>query len=107
MVFLPKDAKAGLLMGNYVTNTACAALPLTYSCGAANYAADKKKVTINPILLMSFCVGNIIGSLTFQPDGHTPPEYIPAKIAMATGLLAIAAVRALLWLFWREVRKRD
>jgi hypothetical protein len=108
MAFLPKDAKAGLLIGNYMTNTAGAALPLMYSWAAANFAGHTKKVTINAILLMSFCVGNIIGPLTFQPDGHTPPEYIPAKIAiMATGLLAIAAVLVLLGLLWRENRKRD
>jgi predicted negative regulator of RcsB-dependent stress response len=46
--------------------------------------------------------------LTFQPDGHTPPEYVPAKIAiMATGLLAISAVLVLLGLWWWENRRRD
>jgi hypothetical protein len=63
---------------------------------------------LRAILLMSFCVSNIIGPLTFQPGGYTLPEYIPAKISsMATGLLAIAAILVLLGLLWRENRKRD
>ncbi|KAL3420336.1 allantoate permease [Phlyctema vagabunda] len=108
MAFLPEGANAGKLIGNYMTNTGGAALPLAYSLAAANFAGHTKKVTINAILLMSFCVGNIIGPLTFQPDGKDPPEYIPAKIAiMATGVLAIMAMAALISVLWLENRKRD
>ncbi|TVY44230.1 Thiamine pathway transporter [Lachnellula occidentalis] len=108
MAFLPKNAGAGKLIGNYMTNTGGAALPLMYSLAAANYAGHTKKITINAILLMSFCVGNIIGPLTFQPDGKNPPQYIPAKIAiMATGAVAVVAALILVTLLWRENRKRD
>lgn len=108
MAFLPKNAGAGKLIGNYMTNTGGAALPLMYSLAAANYAGHTKKITINAILLMSFCVGNIIGPLTFQPDGKTPPEYIPAKIAiMATGAVAVVAALVLVGNLWRENRRRD
>jgi hypothetical protein len=101
MAFLPKNAGAGKPIGNYVTNTGGAALPLMYSFAAANYAGHTKKVTINAILLMSFCVGNIIGPLTFQPDGKNPPEYIPAKIAI------MAAALILIGNLWLENRRRD
>jgi len=108
MAFLPKNAGAGKLVGNYMTNTGGAALPLMYSLAAANYAGHTKKITINAILLMSFCIGNIIGPLTFQPDGKNPPEYIPAKIAiMATGAVAVVAALALVTMLWRENRRRD
>jgi len=91
-----------------MTNTGGAALPLIYSLAAANYAGHTKKVTINAILLMSFCVGNIIGPLTFQPDGKTPPQYIPAKIAiMATGAVAVVAILVLIGVWWRENKGRD
>jgi len=103
MAFLPSKAKAGKLIGNYMTNTIGASLPLVYSLAAANFAGHTKKITINAILLMSFCVGNIIGPLTFQPDGKNPPEYIPAKIAiMATGAVAVATVLVLIGVLWRE-----
>lgn len=107
MAFLPKShGRAGPLIGNYMTNTIGAALPLLYAWVAANFAGHTKKVTINAILLMSFCLGNIIGPLTFT--GSTAPVYTPAKIAiMATGAVAIASTVLLMWKYGYENRKRD
>lgn len=106
MAFLPANAKAGKLIGNYMTNCIGASLPLIYSWVSANFAGHTKKVTMNAILLMSFCAGNIIGPLTFT--GSTAPIYTPAKIAiMATGVVAICAT-VMLWLKYRhENKKRD
>ena len=53
--FLSADNKAGKLIGNYLTNAIGASLPLLYSWVGANYAGHTKKVTMNAILLMSFC----------------------------------------------------
>lgn len=107
MAFLPKSqGRAGPLIGNYMTNTIGAALPLLYAWVAANFAGHTKKVTINAILLMSFCLGNIIGPLTFT--GSSAPAYTPAKIAiMATGGVAIAAAALLVWKYGHENRRRD
>jgi sugar phosphate permease len=58
MAFLPTDNKAGKLIGIYMTNSISASLPLIYSWVAANVAGHSKKVTVNAILLMSFCLGN-------------------------------------------------
>ncbi|KAF4630253.1 hypothetical protein G7Y89_g7888 [Cudoniella acicularis] len=107
MAFLPRNARVGQLIGNYMTNADGAALPLVYALAAANFAGHTKKVTINAILLMSFCVGNIIGPLTFQPDGKNPPEYIPAKTAiMVTSVMAVLAILVLVGLWWFGNRKR-
>jgi MFS family permease len=107
MAFLPQSAsRAGPLIGNYLTNAVGASLPLLYSWVAANFAGHTKKVTMNAILLMSFCLGNIIGPLTFT--GYTAPNYIPAKIAiMATGVVAIAATVFLWWKYDHENKRRD
>jgi hypothetical protein len=107
MAFLPKSASpAGPLIGNYLTNAIGASLPLIYSWVSANYSGHTKKVTMNAVLLMSFCLGNIIGPLTFT--GATAPTYIPAKIAiMATGLVAIGATMLLWWMYRHENAKRD
>lgn len=45
MAFLPEDNKAGLLIGNYLTNCIGASLPLLYSLVGANYAGHTKKVS--------------------------------------------------------------
>ncbi|KAJ9156839.1 Major facilitator superfamily transporter [Coniochaeta hoffmannii] len=107
MAFLPKShGPAGPLIGNYMTNTIGAALPLLYAWVAANFAGHTKKVTMNAILLMSFCLGNIIGPLTFT--GSSAPVYTPAKIAiMATGAVSIASTLLLLWKYGHENKKRD
>ncbi|TID19652.1 Major facilitator superfamily domain [Venturia nashicola] len=95
MAFLPADNKAGKLMGNYLTNCIGASLPLMYSWVSANFAGHTKKVTMNAILLMSFCLGNIIGPLTFRKDDA--PDYVAAKITIivccaVACVLAVAAV---------------
>ena len=44
MAFLPDDQQVGKLIGNYLTNTIGASLPLLYSWVSANYAGHTKKV---------------------------------------------------------------
>lgn len=106
MAFLPADNKAGKLIGNYLTNCIGASLPLLYSWTGANFAGHTKKVTMNAILLMSFCVGNIIGPLTFQ--AKDAPDYLPAKIAIIV-TCAFAGVMAFvlrMYYVW-ENKRRD
>lgn len=38
------------------------------------------QVTMNALLLMSFCLGNILGPLTFT--AQSSPQYIPAKVTI-------------------------
>ena len=47
-------------------------------------AGHTKKLTMNAIVLMSFCVGNIIGPETFQ--AKDAPQYIPAKVTIVAVL---------------------
>lgn len=106
MAFLPAHNKAGKLIGNYLTNCIGASLPLLYSWVAANFAGHTKKVTMNATLLMSFCLGNIIGPLTFRKTDA--PDYIPAKITIiVTCAVAIGLVAVLRIYYGRENRRRD
>jgi predicted MFS family arabinose efflux permease len=106
MAFLPGENKTGKLIGNYLTNCIGSSLPLLYSWVAANIAGHTKKVTMNAILLMSFCLGNILGPLTFrQADA---PDFVPAKITIVV-TCAFAAVMALIlraYYMW-ENKRRD
>jgi sugar phosphate permease len=106
MAFLPGESKAGKLIGNYLTNCIGASLPLLYSWVSANIAGHTKKVTMNAILLMSFCLGNIIGPLTFrQGDG---PDFIPAKITIIVTCAFAACMAMVLRAYYTwENRKRD
>ena len=106
MAWLPADNKAGLLAGNYMTNTVGASLPLLYSWITANYAGHSKKTTMSAIVLMSFCIGNIIGPKTFVAS--EAPVYLSAKICIVAFLAcAILLALTLDFLYLRENKKRD
>lgn len=105
MAYLPPHAKAGKLIGNYMTNCIGASLPLLYSWVAANYAGHTKKVVMNAVLLMSFCLGNIIGPETFRKGDA--PEYLPAKITIVvTTAVAICFTVGLRVAYQVENRRR-
>ena len=90
----------------FLINCIGAQMPLLYTWAAANTAGHSKKVTMNAVVLMSFCLGNVIGPLTFQ--GKDAPAFIPAKIAlMATMAFAIVMVLALRTLLAWENARRD
>ncbi|GFF56461.1 uncharacterized transporter C417.10 [Aspergillus lentulus] len=106
MAFSHDGVKAAELAGNYLTNCVGAALPLMYSIAGANVAGHTKKVTMNAIVLMSFCLGNILGPLTFRTEDE--PDYIPAKIAIvATVSVAIVFSVLLKCYYMFENRRRD
>lgn len=58
LAFAPDENKGAKLTGNYLTNVIGSSLPLLYSYSGANFAGHTKKVTMNAILLMSFCGSN-------------------------------------------------
>jgi hypothetical protein len=61
---------------------------------------------MNAILLMSFCLGNILGPLTFRDEDA--PEFIPAKITIvAVDSTVLVAVAILLSYYRWENKRRD
>lgn len=106
MAWLPPDNKAGLLAGNFLTNTVGASMPLFYSWAAGNYGGNTKKSTMNAVVLMSFCVGNMIGPETFRDQDA--PQYIPAKITIVGVLgFAVICVGILDTMYSMENKRRD
>ncbi|PWY91205.1 MFS general substrate transporter [Aspergillus heteromorphus CBS 117.55] len=106
MAFAPSDNKGAKLTGSYLTNCVGSALPLMYSIAGANVAGHTKKVTMNAVVLMSFCLGNILGPLSFRTKDE--PEYMPAKTAIvATVSVAIVFTVALKGYYMWENRRRD
>jgi len=61
---------------------------------------------MNAILLMSFCLGNIIGPETFQDSDA--PQYIPAKMTIVITLaVAIVITLGLVAMYHFENKRRD
>ncbi|KAF2163618.1 hypothetical protein M409DRAFT_26225 [Zasmidium cellare ATCC 36951] len=106
LAFLPANEVAGRLVGNYMTHVLTAVIPCIYSFGASNTAGHTKKVTMNAILLMSNCLGNILGPLTFR--NKDAPEFVPAKTTLvAVEASTILLVIVLLGHYKRQNSKRE
>ena len=61
---------------------------------------------MNATLLIAFCIGNIIGPLTFK-DADAP-EYVPAKITIVAVCAAAVFLTALLQIYYIwENKRRD
>jgi hypothetical protein len=61
---------------------------------------------MNAVLLISFCLGNIIGPLTFTQQ--SAPGYIPAKITIiVTCAVAVVLTLVLRYYYMWENKRRD
>ncbi|KAJ7047446.1 MFS general substrate transporter [Mycena alexandri] len=100
------SAKGALLFGVYLVGTFGSALSTVYAYNASNTAGHTKKSSINAATLVSFAVGNIIGTQIFQPSDA--PDYIPGKIAIMVLLTVQLGVSWLLrWINLRlNIKKR-
>ncbi|ESK89336.1 mfs allantoate [Moniliophthora roreri MCA 2997] len=72
--------KGALLFAIYLIGTYGSALSTVYAYNASNTGGHTKKSTINAMTLVSFSIGNIIGTEIFLPKDA--PGYIPGKIAI-------------------------
>lgn len=74
--------------------------PLTFICIlssiASNVTGHTKKVTVNAIFLIGYCVGNLIGPQTFMES--QAPNYPGAKIAMVVGSVVSTVIIIFVWL---------
>lgn len=74
-------------------------LPLISICClssiASNVAGHTKKVTVNAVFLVGYCVGNLIGPQTFIESQE--PDYVGAKIAMVVSVIAMVVFVVALW----------
>ena len=82
---IPKS-KGGLLFASYLSGTFGASFMVLLAWNASNLAGHTKKVTANALTLVAFCVGNILGTQTFQ--AKQAPGYISGKIAIIACLSA-------------------
>ncbi|KAK5233269.1 hypothetical protein LTR47_005766 [Exophiala xenobiotica] len=86
---IPKN-KGVLLFASYLSGTFGAAFMLLLAWNASNLAGHSKKVTVNALTLVGFCLGNILGTQTFQQS--EAPGYKSGKIAIVACLTAQVCV---------------
>jgi ACS family allantoate permease-like MFS transporter len=90
----------------YFVGTFRSALSSVYAYNASNTSGHTKKSTINAMTLVSFSIGNIIGTEIFLPKDA--PDYIPGKIAIMVLLTVQLAISLLLrWINIRMNREKQ
>lgn len=72
--------KGALLFATYLMGTYGSCLSTIYAYNASNTSGHTKKVTINALTMVTFSIGNIVGTEIFLPKDA--PAYIPGKIAV-------------------------
>ncbi|KAJ7700008.1 MFS general substrate transporter [Mycena rosella] len=99
-------SKGALLFAVYLIGTFGSALSTVYAYNASNTSGHTKKSTINAMTLVSFAVGNIIGTQIFQPADA--PGYIPGKVAIMVLLTVQLGISVLIrWINLRlNIKKR-
>ncbi|KAH7920804.1 MFS general substrate transporter [Leucogyrophana mollusca] len=85
-----------LLFGTYLIGTYMSSLASIYAYNASNTSGYTKKLTINALTLVSYCVGSIIGTEIFPPKDA--PNYIPGK----TAIMIIFTVQLVVAFFLRR-----
>jgi len=103
---IPKN-KAGLLAASFLTGTFGAAFMLLLAWNASNIAGHSKKVTSYSMTMISFCVGNILGTQTFQ--AKQAPGYISGKISIIATLSALCFVVVVMrvWNDWLNKKNKQ
>lgn len=72
--------KGVLLFASYLSGTFGASFMLLLAWNASNLAGHSKKVTVNALTLVAFCLGNVLGTQTFQASAA--PAYTGGKISI-------------------------
>ncbi|KAJ3767127.1 MFS general substrate transporter [Lentinula raphanica] len=97
--------KGPLLFATYLIGAYGSSLSTVYAYNASNTSGHTKKSTVNAMTLLTFSLGNIIGTEIFLPKDA--PAYIPGKIAIMILLTVQLGISLLLrWINLRLNKKK-
>ncbi|KZT68578.1 MFS general substrate transporter [Daedalea quercina L-15889] len=103
---LPWSDKAGLLCGQELTNISVTAFVLALSWVTNVTAGHTKKVTVNAIMLIGYCVGNSAGPFMWQAQ-YVPRNHIPWMIIGICYVCCMGVLLIIRLILARENRRRD
>ena len=106
MLAFALDSPNARLAGYYLFYISPVGMICCLSCFTSNVAGHTKKITVNALYLIGYCVGNLVGPQTFI--AKQAPEYRGGQISMVV-CYAVSVVLNL-WLYynyWAENKRRD
>ncbi|RDX49620.1 MFS general substrate transporter [Lentinus brumalis] len=104
--FLPWSDKVGLLFGQWLTGVGTTGFVLSLSWLSSVTAGHTKRITVNAIMLISYCVGNAAAPFMWQAK-YQPRNHIPWIIIGITYVICPMILLLIRVLLARENRKRD
>ncbi|KAI0724647.1 MFS general substrate transporter [Fomitopsis betulina] len=103
---LPWSDTAGLLCGQELTNISVTAFVLALSWVTTVTAGHTKKVTVNAIMLIGYCVGNAAGPFMWQAQ-YLPRNHVPWMIIGICYLCCMVLLLVIRCVLARENKRRD
>ncbi|TFK73165.1 MFS general substrate transporter, partial [Pluteus cervinus] len=98
--------KGALLFAVYLIGMFSSAYSMVYAYNASNTSGYTKKVTVNAMTFVAFCIGNVIGSEIFLPQDA--PHYIPGKtLIMVLMTIQISVCLVIRWVNLRLNKKKQ
>lgn len=104
--FVPLDKHVGRYICYLLTGPYNASFVLLLSLTTANVAGHTKKVTINAVLFLGYCTGNIAGPFFYKTD-ESPTYPLGIWSMIVSHLIEVAAILMLRILLSWENRRRD
>nr|QFR37106.1 MFS transporter [Cyberlindnera americana] len=105
MLAFASENKEARLAGYFIQGVAPVGMICYLSLFSSNVAGHTKKITVNAIYLIGYCVGNLIGPQTFRSSDA--PSYSPAKITMVVCYgVALVILFWTYWSYWSENKQR-
>ena len=100
------DSPKARLAGYYIFYISPVAMICSLSCFTSNVAGHTKKITVNALYLIGYCVGNLIGPQTFI--AKQAPQYKGGQIAMVVCYAVSVVLNSWLYYnYWAENKRRD
>ncbi|ORY25069.1 putative membrane transporter [Naematelia encephala] len=106
LIALPWTAKPGLLVGVYLGGFGTPGFVLALSWCAATNTGHTKKTTTNAMLLIGYCLGNLLSPQMWQAK-YSPRYYVPWGIILATYVVNPALLITIRYYLNKENKRRD
>ncbi|PCH43288.1 MFS general substrate transporter [Wolfiporia cocos MD-104 SS10] len=103
---LPWHDKIGLLFGQWMTTISVTGFVLALSWITNVTAGHTKKITVNAIMLIAYCVGNAAGPFMWQAQ-YVPRNHVPWTIIGICYVCCMILLFAIRVVLARENKRRD
>jgi len=106
IVTLSWSNQGGLLTSIYLGGLGTPGFVLALSWCAATNTGHTKKTTTNAMLLIGYCLGNLLSPQMWKAE-YAPRYYIPWGIILATYIICPCMLLGIGFALWRENKRRD